>query len=151
MNKNDNVIQLQQYHKGFSKTMNTHEQRNFTNSIPANSYDMQDDSCMVENYDLSCNEINERVMKEKNIIPEKTINIFLTTIAVTIAVLAIIISIAAWTIDKSIDALNSNVNSKFDSISTEIKAINQRLDYQEKMNSLMIENEVNKNINQIRK
>jgi len=70
---------------------------------------------------------------------EKNVNVFLGTIAVTIAALAIVISIAAWTIDKSIDAVNSNVNSKFDTISTKIEAINQRLDYQEKLNEKNIQ------------
>lgn len=151
MSEYDNVIPFQQNNNGFSDTISTHDQIKFSSSIPANSYGMQDDSCLEENYHFSCDENKEEIMKEKTVIQEKTINIFLTTIAVTIAVLAIIISIAAWTIDKNIEALNNNVNSKFDSINTEIKAINQRLDYQEKMNSLMIENEVNKKINQVRK
>ena len=34
------------------------------------------------------------------------------------------------------------VNAKFDAIGTEIKAINQRLDYQEKLNSVQIQRDV---------
>lgn len=151
MSESNKIISFQQYKRGFSETMSTHDKRNFSSSIPGNSYNVQDDNCVAEKNNLSCNENNEEIMKEKTIISEKAINTFLATIAVTIAVLAIIISIAAWTIDKSIDSVNSNVNSKFDSISTEIKAINQRLDYQEKMNALMIESEVNKKVNNINK
>ncbi len=151
MNKYNNVIPFRQPKKEFSETMNMYDKRNFSSSIPGNSYNIQDENCLVENDNLSYDENNEGMMKDKAILSEKTINIFLATIAVTVAVLAIIISIAAWTIDKNIDSVNSNVNSKFDSINTEIKAINQRLDYQEKMNTLIIENEVNKKINPIGK
>ena len=128
--------------KRFSETINTGSNTNFSSS----TLDNYRENCSTENEAILSDD-NGKFMKEKSIISEKSFNIFLGTVAVTIAVLAIVISIAAWTIDKSIDAVNSNVNSKFESINTEIKAINQRMDYQEKINSLMIENEINKNVN----
>jgi len=150
MNKSNKIVSLQNYKKEFSETMNTSDRRNFSSSVPGNSYNIENDNSITDYSLQSYNDKKEENMKE-TFISEKTINMFLGTIAVTIAVLAVIISIAAWTIDKSIDSVNSNVNSKFDSISTEIKAINQRLDYQEKMNTIMIENEVNKKVNVLHK
>lgn len=147
MSKLNNIIPFQK--SRFTETMNNKEKIAFTNSTPGSIYESIESDAFAET-GINYNEtIDEEFMGQKAVIPEKTINIFLASIAVTIAILAIIVSIAAWTIDKSINAVNSNLNSKFDSINTEIKAINQRLDYQEKMNTLMIENEVNKKINHI--
>lgn len=44
------------------------------------------------------------------------------------------------------ESTKSIMKSNYDSISTEIKSINQRLDYQEKLNSLQIEKDVIQNI-----
>ena len=45
------------------------------------------------------------------------------------------------------NAFSDSVNSKFDSIGTEIKSINQRLDYQEKLNSIQIQRDVTIEVN----
>lgn len=116
---------------------------NFSSSSPNVAPDISSDESKEE-YLVYDNDKNSEIGYNKNMktISEKTINIFLGTIAVTIAVLAVVISIASWTIDKNIDSVNNNVNAKFETITTKIDAINQRLDYQEKLNSIQIQRDV---------
>ena len=57
----------------------------------------------------------------------------LTSIALTIFI---------FSVNSQYGAINDSVNSKFDSIDTKIEAINQRLDYQEKLNSFQIQRDV---------
>ena len=139
------------YKYDFQKTGTTHTAIGgelLSKTVPDSTKDIQQQ--IMDEYlnfintqdDLSDNNEKMRYNIDMPKFIEKNVNVFLTTIAVTIAALAIVISIAAWTIDKSIDAVNSNVNSKFDAISTKIEAINQRLDYQEKLNSLEIQKDV---------
>ncbi len=126
------VVDINQFGKANTST----DSASFSESIPSSDFF---ENLILDDEDF---DVNMRYNDSMPKTTDKTINIFLATIAVTVAALAIIVSLAAWNMDKSIDAVNDNVNSKFETISTKIDAINQRLDYQEKLNSIQIQRDV---------
>ena len=65
-------------------------------------------------------------------------------------VIGLLVTVIIFAINTQYDAMKDISNSNMDEIRTEIRAINQRLDYQEKLNSLQIERDVNKSINTIK-
>ncbi len=73
------------------------------------------------------------VLKDQNITTRWVIGILVTVFGIITPLL--------------FNVFASNVNSKFDSISTKIDAINQRLDYQEKLNSMQIQRDVSIEVN----
>ena len=73
-----------------------------------------------------------------NVINTKILVIIGSVISVSLASLGIALICATVNINSKCDAINDSVNAKFDSIDTEIKAINQRFNYKE---LLEVENE----------
>lgn len=57
-------------------------------------------------------------------------------------VIGLILTVFIFTVTAQYSAIKDSSDSKYESISTEIKAINQRLDYQEKLNAVQIQRDV---------
>lgn len=100
---------------------------------------------------LSNNENNKNNMYSENLTQlEKDIIVMKNNISwlskvfmpTMVALVAIIVTVMIF----GFSSTNSNTNSKFEIIQTEIQSINNRLDYQEKINNITIENEVRKQI-----
>lgn len=66
-------------------------------------------------------------------------------------IIGILVSIFGIITPILFNSYSNIVNAKFDSINTEIKSINQRLDYQEKLNSVQIQRDVSIEINKQKK
>ena len=62
MNKSNKIVSLQNYKKEFSETMNTSDRRNFSSSVPGNSYNIENDNSIT---DYSLQSYNDK--KEENI------------------------------------------------------------------------------------
>lgn len=65
-------------------------------------------------------------------------------------VIGLLVTVLIFGISTTYNAIKDINNSNMSEIKTEIKAINQRLDYQEKLNSLQIERDINKEISKIK-
>ena len=72
----------------------------------------------------------------------KLLTVIGSVISILIAGFGIALTIFIFSVNSQYGAINDSVNSKFDSIDTKIEAINQRLDYQEKLNSFQIQRDV---------
>lgn len=76
----------------------------------------------------------------------KLLTVIGSVISILIAGFGIALTIFIFSVNSQYGAINDSVNSKFDSIDTKIEAINQRLDYQEKLNSFQIQRDVLKEL-----
>ena len=68
-------------------------------------------------------------------------------ISIVGTVLGLILSIFIFSVNAQYSAIKDSSDSKFETIMTEIESINQRLDYQEKLNSVQIQRDVSIEVN----
>lgn len=120
----DNGVDInQKYTEGsISFDDESHEKMEYNNTMTNN---IQINDLVNDVKDLKA---QNEVLKEQNVTTRWVIGILVTIFGIVTPLL--------------FNAFSSNVNAKFDSINTEIKAINQRLDYQEKLNSIQIQRDV---------
>lgn len=104
----------------------------------------QDDIMNNDNKKVSINDLATKYEILDNNISNtnKILAIIGTVIGILISMFGIALTIFIFTVNAQYSSINDSVNSKFDSIKTEIKSINQRLDYQEKLNTLEIQKDV---------
>lgn len=76
----------------------------------------------------------------------KIISICGTVVGFLIAGLGLLISVLIFGINAKYDSIQDISQANMSEIKTEIQAINQRLEYQERLNSLQIESDINKRI-----
>lgn len=120
----DNGIDInQEYTESSISYGNDNQEKMEYNSAMANNTQIND----LAN-DVKGLKAQNEVLKEQNITTRWIIGILVTIFGIVTPLL--------------FNAYSNNVNAKFDSINTEIKAINQRLDYQEKLNSIQIQRDV---------
>ena len=80
-------------------------------------------------------------IKQENLTTRWLIGILVTLFGI---VTPIVLGAYTKAYDSNVKSIETSLDSKFDSIQTQLNAINQRLDYQEKLNTLQIERDVNK-------
>ncbi len=81
----------------------------------------------------------------------KIISICGTVVGFLIAGLGLLISVLIFGINAKYDAIQDISKANMNEIKSEIQSINQRLDYQERLNSLQIESDINKKIIELKR
>ncbi len=132
-----------------------------TEEIEAMPYDNFEAAKLINNYeevqmkdssqDSIIDEVNNlktelKISNSEIANTNKIIRICGTVGGILIAGLGLLITVLIFGINAKYDAIQNINQANMNEIKTEIQAINQRLDYQEKLNSLQIENDINKKI-----
>ena len=147
MNKNkDKIINFEQRRKNTLPTTKESVKTNTTNQssleyeyIEENFY--EDEEMLNVSQDKVTEEINDlrTNIKILNSEIENTNKI----IKIVGSVIGLLVTILIFAINTKYDAIKDINNANMNEIRTEIKSINQRLDYQEKLNALQIERDIN--------
>ena len=111
------------------------------NQTSKNKVINEEEILLPERYTTIINEIEN--LKNENKISNNKIETTNKIITILGTVIGLILTTLIFTINSQYNAIKDMNSSNLQTIQTEIKAINQRLDYQEKLNHLDIQNEVN--------
>ena len=85
-------------------------------------------------------------LKAENKITNSRIDNTNKVIAIVGGLIGLVLTVFIFASNSQYNAIKDINNSNMKSIQTEIKAINQRLDYQEQLNNLNIQNQVQKEL-----
>ena len=124
-----------------SETTNKKLDQILNNQTSKNKVINEEEILLPERYTTIINEIEN--LKNENKISNNKIETTNKIITILGTVIGLILTTLIFTINSQYNAIKDMNSSNLQTIQTEIKAINQRLDYQEKLNHLDIQNEVN--------
>lgn len=143
------------------------ELKSFTDTVPLSDFlkfdiDMDNENIDLDDYLMNCKNENEdnlmsqdmynnllyeiKDLKAENKITNSRIDNTNKVIAIVGGLIGLVLTVFIFASNSQYNAIKDINNSNMKSIQTEIKAINQRLDYQEQLNNLNIQNQVQKEL-----
>ena len=143
------------------------ELKSFTDTVPLPDFlkfdiDMDNENIDLDDYLMNCKNENEdnlmsqdmynnllyeiKDLKAENKITNSRIDNTNKVIAIVGGLIGLVLTVFIFASNSQYNAIKDINNSNMKSIQTEIKAINQQLDYQEQLNNLNIQNQVQKEL-----
>lgn len=163
MNNQDKIIQMADYKKEttdsndrvFSETTPNFGGEGVKAEFYVNNAAGQEIGYNIDmaNYNEQINELAKNIhelktqnetLKEQGVMTRWVIGFLVTVFGI---ITPLLIGAFSSSVQAKYDAINTDVNAKFEIINTQMQSINQRLDYQERLNSIQIQRDVAESIN----